>query len=103
MNRLSVAPLWTVVKVKLKERFGHLTDNDFAEIELVEEQLLERLMRRVNGSPFEVAHLVEGTLDRQVPVKSFVCPSLKQSRERCEWLIPNAPTLKETTAHQENL
>jgi len=63
MNRLSLAPSWPAFKENLKERTGHLTNDDFAEIELVEEELLERLLRRAGGSPFEIAHLVEQALE----------------------------------------
>jgi len=67
MNRLSFAQAWTVVKEKLKQHYEHLTDDDLTEIGRVEEEWLERLLRHAGGSPLEIAHLVEESLEQRSP------------------------------------
>jgi hypothetical protein len=71
MNRLSSSLAWAVVKERLKKRFDHLTDDDFARMELAEEEMLERLLRRAGNPRFEMAHLVEETLEHQVPMTTW--------------------------------
>ena len=57
----SSSPAWLIFKKKLKERYKHLTDSDFKDIqtEWKGERWLENLHQRLGGSRFEIAVLVE--------------------------------------------
>jgi hypothetical protein len=77
MNYPAANPTWTVLKKKLRERYRHLTDTDFAEIENREEEWLLDVQRRIGGTPFELAHLVA-----EVTEKPFTCLNLTPLGER---------------------
>jgi len=71
MKRSSRKVLWRVLKKRLKERYQHLTDADLAGIERPAkgEQWLDRIQRRVGGTPFEIACLVEEVTESQMSWK----------------------------------
>ncbi len=57
----SSSPAWLIFKRKLKERYQHLTDADLKVIEADwnGDRWLDQLHKRVGGSRFEIAVLVE--------------------------------------------
>jgi len=75
------------LRVKLKARYQHLTDSDLADIEHYDEAWLDRMQRRLGGSTFEIAHLVEEVTGQQT-----IWPNPLRSRtERlCSLLAGNA-------------
>jgi uncharacterized protein YjbJ (UPF0337 family) len=54
MNKLEVKGKWNVVKGKLKEKYGDLTDDDLTYIEGQEDQLLGRLQQRTGRARQEL-------------------------------------------------
>ena len=80
MKRASRVSAWKVFKRKLKKRYQHLTKADLADIQKQKNsgQWLERTQRRVGGSPFEIALLVEeaASIEKRWPVSLNVCRSL---------------------------
>lgn len=46
MNKLEMKGDWNVIKGKLKQRFGKLTDNDLTYAEGQEEELIGRIQKR---------------------------------------------------------
>jgi hypothetical protein len=56
--------MWRVFKRKLKKRFAHPTDADFAAIESYEHGWLENLQQLIGRSPLEFAWLADEIMDR---------------------------------------
>ncbi|NCA85028.1 MAG: CsbD family protein [Clostridia bacterium] len=54
MNKLEVKGKWNVVKGKLKEKYGDLTDDDLTYIEGQEDQMLGRLQQRTGRAKQEL-------------------------------------------------
>jgi uncharacterized protein YjbJ (UPF0337 family) len=54
MNKLEVKGKWNVVKGKLKEKYGDLTDDDLTYIEGQEDQLLGKLQQRTGRAKQEL-------------------------------------------------
>jgi len=77
MNYPGLNPTWTVLKKKLRERYQHLTDADFAEIESEGGEWLLGVQRLIGGTPLEIAHLVA-----EVTEKPWACPNLAPLGER---------------------
>lgn len=50
---------WNVIKGKLKEEYGELTDDDLAYEEGQEDQLLGRLQRKMGKSKQEVKDMID--------------------------------------------
>jgi hypothetical protein len=65
MKSLSPTSACANLRVKLKARYQHLTDSDLADIERYDEAWLDRMQRRLGGSTFEIAYLVEEVTGRQ--------------------------------------
>ncbi|WP_276370234.1 CsbD family protein [Chryseolinea sp. H1M3-3] len=59
MNKLELFGNWNIIKGKLKERFGVLTDNDLLYIKGKEEELLGRIQRRLGKTKRELLELIE--------------------------------------------
>ncbi len=54
MNKLELKGNWNVVKGKLKQKYGQLTDDDLAFAEGKEEELLGRLQTRLGKTKEEI-------------------------------------------------
>ncbi|HZK07476.1 MAG TPA: CsbD family protein [Bacteroidales bacterium] len=54
MNKLEIKGKWNVVKGKLKEKYGDLTDDDLTYLEGQEDQLLGRLQQRTGRAKQEL-------------------------------------------------
>jgi len=52
MNKLQIKGNWNIIKVRLKQKYSELTDDDLSYEEGQEEELLERLQNRT-GEPRE--------------------------------------------------
>jgi len=54
MNKLEIKGNWNVIKGKLKQKYGDLTDNDLAFIEGKEDELLGRLQTKTGRAKQEL-------------------------------------------------
>jgi uncharacterized protein YjbJ (UPF0337 family) len=59
MNKLQIKGSWNVVKGKLKQQYGNLTDDDLAFSEGKEDELLGRLQRKLGKTKDEVRQMIE--------------------------------------------
>jgi len=59
MNKLQFKGGWNEVKGKLKQKYGHLTDNDLTFAEGKDEELLGRLQTRLGKSKEELRKEIE--------------------------------------------
>lgn len=50
---------WNMIKGKLKEKYGQLTDDDLAYVEGQEDQLLGRLQQKLGKSKQEIKELID--------------------------------------------
>jgi uncharacterized protein YjbJ (UPF0337 family) len=50
---------WNVVKGKLKQAYGELTDDDLKFAEGQEDELVGRIQKRIGGTAADVQHLLE--------------------------------------------
>lgn len=58
MNKLTFKGDWNVVKGKLKQKFGHLTDDDLAYSEGKDVELLGRLQKKLGKTQEEIRKLI---------------------------------------------
>ncbi len=58
-NKMLVKGNWNIIKGKLKEAYGTLTDDDLMFTEGKEEELYGRIQRRIGKSQDEVRKLIE--------------------------------------------
>ena len=58
MNKLTFKGDWNVVKGKLKQKFGNLTDDDLSYAEGKHEELLGRLQKKLGKSQEEIRKLI---------------------------------------------
>jgi uncharacterized protein YjbJ (UPF0337 family) len=54
MNKLQVKGNWNVIKGKMKQKYGDLTDDDLAYIEGKEDELLGRLQKKTGKAREEL-------------------------------------------------
>jgi uncharacterized protein YjbJ (UPF0337 family) len=54
MNKLELKGKWNVVKGKLKEKYGDLTDDDLTYLEGQEDQMLGRIQQRTGRAKQEL-------------------------------------------------
>ena len=54
MDRLELKGNWNVIKGKLKQTYGDLTDDDLTYVEGQEDELMGRLQRRLGKSRDEI-------------------------------------------------
>ncbi|MCB2208621.1 MAG: CsbD family protein [Bacteroidetes bacterium] len=54
MNKLEIKGNWNVIKGKLKQKYGNLTDNDLTFIEGKEDELIGRLQARTGREKQEL-------------------------------------------------
>ena len=58
MVKLTVKGDWNIVKGKLKQKFGNLTDDDLTFIKGKEEELLGRLQQKIGKTKQEIRDLL---------------------------------------------
>jgi uncharacterized protein YjbJ (UPF0337 family) len=58
MNRLELKGDWNVVKGRLKQRFGQLTDNDLRFTEGQEDELVGRIQKRLGHTRKEIEQIL---------------------------------------------
>jgi len=58
MNRLELKGDWNIVKGKLKQRYGSLTDNDLQYAKGQEEELVGRIQKRTGQKREEVERVL---------------------------------------------
>jgi len=58
MIKLKARGDWNVLKGKLKQRFGNLTDNDLIFIQGKEEELIGRIQQKIGKSKQEIQDLL---------------------------------------------
>jgi len=58
-TKLSLKGNWNVIKGKLKQSYGQLTDNDLTFAEGKEDELVGRIQKRIGGTMADVRHLLE--------------------------------------------
>jgi uncharacterized protein YjbJ (UPF0337 family) len=58
-TKLSLKGNWNVVKGKLKQAYGQLTDDDLKYTEGQEDELVGRIQKRVGATGGEIRHLLE--------------------------------------------
>ena len=61
MNKLQIKGNWNVIKGKLKQTYGNLTDDDLVYIEGQEEELLGRLQKKTGKTQEELRREIEDT------------------------------------------
>jgi uncharacterized protein YjbJ (UPF0337 family) len=57
--KLSLKGNWNVIKGKLKQSYGQLTDNDLTYVDGQEDELVGRIQKRVGATSAEIRHLLE--------------------------------------------
>ncbi len=57
-TKLSLKGNWNVVKGKLKQAYGDLTDDDLKYTEGQEDELVGRIQKRVGATSAEIRHLL---------------------------------------------
>jgi len=50
---------WNIVKGKLKQTYGNLTDDDLTFVEGQEEELVGRIQKRIGGTATDVRHMLD--------------------------------------------
>ena len=58
MNKLELKGDWNILKGKLKQKFGDLTDNDLMFIKGKEEELVGRLQRKLGKTKQEIRDIL---------------------------------------------
>jgi uncharacterized protein YjbJ (UPF0337 family) len=58
-TKLSVKGNWNVIKGKLKQAYGQLTDDDLTYVEGQEDELVGRIQKRVGATAADVRQLLD--------------------------------------------
>ena len=58
-TKLNLKGNWNVIKGKLKQSYGQLTDDDLAYTEGQEDELVGRLQKKLGSTVGDVRHLLE--------------------------------------------
>jgi uncharacterized protein YjbJ (UPF0337 family) len=58
-TKLSLKGNWNVIKGKLKQTYGQLTDDDLTFVEGQEDEVVGRIQKRVGATSSEIRHLLE--------------------------------------------
>ena len=58
MEKLIIKGDWNILKGKLKQLYGNLTDDDLIYIKGKEEELLGRIQRRIGKTKQQIVHLL---------------------------------------------
>ena len=57
-TKLNMKGNWNVVKGKLKQAYGELTDDDLAYADGQEDELVGRIQKKIGSSASDVRHLI---------------------------------------------
>ena len=57
-TQLNLKGNWNVVKGKLKQAYGELTDDDLTYVEGQEDELVGRIQKRIGATASDVRHLL---------------------------------------------
>jgi len=58
-TKLSLKGNWNVVKGKLKQAYGELTDDDLTYVDGQEDELVGRIQKRIGATASDVRHLLD--------------------------------------------
>jgi len=58
-TKMNLKGNWNVVKGKLKQAYGELTDDDLKFVEGQEDELVGRIQKRIGSTASDVQHLLE--------------------------------------------
>lgn len=58
MDKIKIKGDWNVLKGKLKQQFGNLTNDDLIYIKGKEEELIGRLMQKIGKTRQQIRHLI---------------------------------------------
>ena len=58
-TKLSLKGNWNVIKGKLKQSYGQLTDDDLTYTEGQEDQLIGRLQKKIGSTSADIRHLLD--------------------------------------------
>jgi len=58
-TKLNLKGNWNIIKGKLKQSYGELTDDDLKYVEGQEDELVGRIQKRVGATSAEIRHLLE--------------------------------------------
>jgi uncharacterized protein YjbJ (UPF0337 family) len=58
-TKLNLKGNWNVVKGKLKQAYGDLTDDDLTYVDGKEDELVGRIQKRIGSTAADVRHLLE--------------------------------------------
>ncbi len=58
-TKLSLKGNWNVIKGKLKQSYGQLTDDDLAYTDGQEDELVGRLQKKLGSTSADIRHLLE--------------------------------------------
>jgi uncharacterized protein YjbJ (UPF0337 family) len=58
-TKLNLKGNWNIIKGKLKQSYGELTDDDLKYVEGQEDELLGRIQKRVGATSAEIRHMLE--------------------------------------------
>jgi uncharacterized protein YjbJ (UPF0337 family) len=58
-TKLNLKGNWNIIKGKLKQSYGELTDDDLKFVEGQEDELVGRIQKRVGATSAEIRHMLE--------------------------------------------
>jgi len=58
-TKLNLKGNWNIIKGKLKQSYGELTDDDLKYVEGQEDELVGRIQQRVGSTSTEIRHMLE--------------------------------------------
>jgi uncharacterized protein YjbJ (UPF0337 family) len=58
-TKLNLKGNWNIIKGKLKQAYGELTDDDLKYVEGQEEELVGRIQKRIGSTEADVRYLLE--------------------------------------------
>lgn len=58
-TKLNLKGNWNIIKGKLKQSYGELTDDDLKYVEGQEDELVGRIQKRVGATSAEIRHMLE--------------------------------------------
>ena len=58
-TKLNLKGNWNIIKGKLKQSYGELTDDDLKYVKGQEDELVGRIQKRVGATSAEIRHMME--------------------------------------------
>ncbi len=58
-TKLNLKGNWNIIKGKLKQAYGELTDDDLKYVDGQEDELVGRIQKRVGATGAEIRHMLE--------------------------------------------